>query len=172
MGKDIDILWNYLYKGELQLLKEALDNLEVNINDTDRVGSNILHRYALEVNNLNFNIEEVVNLFIEHGIDINAKRKLAGDELTALHIAVVRMSYELCKVLLNKGAQIDEREKHGNTPLWLAAMNYRGREEMGRIIKLLFEHGANPNIENETGNSPLDVAKKLKGSDLIQFFVK
>ena len=55
-------------------------------------------------------------------------------------------------MLLEAGANINERNERGNTPLHWAAMN----NPNPAIIIALLEAGANPNTPNKSGETPWD----------------
>ena len=69
--------------------------------------------------------------------------------------------------LLQRGANPNLLNWHGNGPLWVAVMNASGDS---RIIKLLLAAGANPDAKNAHGRSPRDMAVTIKGG-LEEFFV-
>uniref|UniRef100_A0ABD2XJS5 Uncharacterized protein n=1 Tax=Trichogramma kaykai TaxID=54128 RepID=A0ABD2XJS5_9HYME len=76
-------------------------------------------------------------------------------EKTALHLDLPIGDW--CKLLWigsgNKvAANLDARDKWGNTPLHLACFG-----ENAKMIKLLMENGADPNSANEEGKTPLHV---------------
>ena len=61
---------------------------------------------------------------------------------TPLHIACVYGNFELARLLIEAGAEIESKTKYGYTALHLAA-------QYGHklIIELLLERGANPNAQ-------------------------
>lgn len=68
---------------------------------------------------------------------------------TALHYAARGGHYDICKKLLDMGANPDVQTRCGKTtPLHRAAM-----QNHYNIIKLLTDHGANLNIEDADGNT-------------------
>ena len=56
-------------------------------------------------------------------------------------VAVATGNIEVAKLLLEKGAAVEAKNRMGQTLLWIAAWN--GRVE---AVRLLLEKGANPNI--------------------------
>jgi uncharacterized protein len=68
-------------------------------------------------------------------------------------------NFEMTKLLIDKGADVNIIDKHGNSPIWTAIMNYNGGENLN-LIKLLFEKGANLDQKNIYGRS----AREISGS--------
>ncbi|MCP4602721.1 MAG: hypothetical protein GY847_19765 [Proteobacteria bacterium] len=80
------------------------------------------------------------NLLIERGADVCAENK---DKKTALHVAVqYGPQKEIIKRLLAAGVDVNAADKYNETPL-----HYALREDVAEIVKLLLEHGANPNTK-------------------------
>ena len=72
---------------------------------------------------------------------------------TPLHLAAeLYVSYdaELARILLEKGANPNIKDKLGRTPLHVAVIS-RAYE----VVKLLLEHGADVNCKDESGKTPL-----------------
>lgn len=126
--------------------------------DLDRAGRQPLHYAALE----NRIAETVERLAL--GDDPNL-----GDRqgFTALHFAAQGGSAEAARVLLDNGAEVDKVNFFGNTPLWVAVANSKGRGEM---IALLREHGADPCKANKSGNTPLGFARLIANYDIAKYF--
>lgn len=100
-------------------------------------------------------IEFVDNILKDNNIDLN-KQDFQG--LTALHIAVENDCTEIVFLLLkDRRISIDIQDNWGNTPLWRAVHN---NPENRDIIDALVSKGANLNIENNYGVSPLQIMKE------------
>lgn len=89
------------------------------------------------------------------------------DRWTPLHFAAQEYAPDVCAALLAAGAPVDAHEVHGNTPLWTAVFNSRGR---GEVITLLRAHGADPHCANRSGVSPVSLARTIVNYDVRQFF--
>ena len=61
---------------------------------------------------------------------------------------------EILAKFLKYGARVDKANKHGKTPLHIAA-RYRSSYD---CLQLLIDNGANPNAQDEDGNTPLMIA--------------
>lgn len=124
----------------------------------DRGGRCPLHYAALE------NDVQKVDALLAAGADPNA-RDLEG--FTALHFAAQQWSVEAAQILLDRGADVDPVNKYGNSPLWTAVFNSKGR---GELIELLRRKGANPLKANKAGKTPRDLARLIGNTDAAQFF--
>ena len=82
---------------------------------------------------------------------------------TLLYIASKSGFYDTCKMLLQKGATVDEVQRDGSTPLYGAA--YFGHAQ---VVRLLLQHGARPNLLSNWGNAPLDESATSEIGSLIQ----
>ncbi len=88
-------------------------------------------------------------------LDINA-----GDDdgKTPLHQAIDLGAEDLALSLVEAGADVDVRDRWGNTPLWRAVYHAPGTET---LIDALLEQGADPSAANNHGVSPIDLAHKM-----------
>lgn len=83
--------------------------------------------------------------------------------MTLLHFAILSNSTGVVRELLQAGADV-EADSAAGTPLYAALMfgvnelNPSKRESKGEIVDLLLTAGANVNVLNEWGDSPLNVA--------------
>jgi ankyrin repeat protein len=108
---------------------------------------------------------EVANELLDSGVQVDAQDQLGN---SALHYAAQGDHLEMARLLIDKGgANVDVVEIHGNTPLWRAVFNFRGR---GELILALLKAGADQNRKNKHGKSPLDLADTIANYDIRQFF--
>ena len=106
---------------------------------------------------------EFVDLLIQSGADVNSQD---NDGCSALHFAAQEFRIATAKLLLGHGAHVNACDRHGNTPLWRAVFNSRGR---GDIISLLLLYGADRRIKNESGKTPVDLANTIGNYNIKQF---
>ena len=105
-----------------------------------------------------------VRMLLSDGTDPNVADRLG---FTALHLAAQQGSGSAAEALIAAGAQVDVVNSYGNTPLFTAVFNSRGR---GGFIKLLRHHGADPWHPNDTGQTPIGLARLIANYDVVQFF--
>lgn len=86
---------------------------------------------------------------------------------TPLHCATQLNSAECVSLLLAHGATLDLRDRFGNTALWRAVMASKGE---GAVIAILLEAGANRDLANDSGVSPVALAARIGNYDIARFF--
>lgn len=101
------------------------------------------------------------------------ERLAAGDDIahadaqgfTALHFAAQQSHTDAVAALLAAGAPVDATDQLGNTPLWRAVFNDRGRTG---VIGLLLAARADPDIANASGVSPRALAERMGASAALE----
>ena len=164
-----------------------LISLGANVNAKDVVGWTPLDVAALEGhfktaqilirNSANVNVESsksgfplqsatikgshnVAELLIKSGADVNA---VDINGFTALHTAARYNAFRVADLLLSKGANTEvQGGDDGFTPLHRAA--FYGS---AGVADLLIGRGANKDAKSYSGETPLDVAKRLQKRDVI-----
>jgi uncharacterized protein len=87
----------------------------------------------------------------------------SGGGLTALAFATRRNDLESIRVLLARGADVNQTTHYGWTPLLIATQN-----RYYQLGSFLLDHGADPNIANNGGWTPLYLAvdnRNIEGGD-------
>jgi len=74
----------------------------------------------------------------------------------AAHCCVAKGSKELLQMVLEAKADLNQKDRYGQTPLMLAAK--KGSTELG---KMMLEAGADPTVEDPMGRSAADLVKVL-----------
>ncbi|MBN8616225.1 MAG: ankyrin repeat domain-containing protein [Deltaproteobacteria bacterium] len=87
----------------------------------------------------------VVSDLLAHGARLDAEKGTHGP----LHMAVDRANAEIALALIERGAPLDAKDPHGNTPLFTACM----RRGMERPIEAMIARGADPHEVLRHGNS-------------------
>lgn len=115
---------------------------------------------------------ELVKHYLEKGIDANSKLTKGltkGDSW--LITAIGYKNRNLIELLLNYGARVNDRTGAFNfSPLHQATIGIRGRA-CRDICELLIAHGADVNIKDKLGDTPLHLAAKLKHNDIVEFLL-
>ncbi|KAG2436634.1 hypothetical protein HYH02_011568, partial [Chlamydomonas schloesseri] len=120
-----------------------------------------------------FNRHAILDRLLNAGADVNAADV---DGATPLHLAVRQgapVEPELVKTLLRHAADLEARDKAGNTPLahlpcaqdWLHWAAYEGREPLLRC--LLAKPGVRPDVYSEEGLTPLHLAAHVNSVPLV-----
>ena len=101
-----------------------------------------------------------LKLLIDHHCDLNY---LSHRGETALILSVIRGKIEITRLLLNNGADPDIKTHNGNTALLIAKTE--------ETIKALVMGGANPNVQDKKGLTPLINAIKSSNDNLVEFLL-
>jgi WD40 repeat protein len=140
----------------VQLLQAMLEH-HANVNATAHRGETALW-WAVR-----FNHPNMVGILLAKEADVNAKR---GNGETPLMSSVkFRVSLEIVRLLLNHGAKVNAQNDAGWTAL-IYAVQEQPNNETGAIRELL-SHGADPNMADRDGRTPLSIAQTMHRSDLI-----
>jgi uncharacterized protein len=108
--------------------------------------------------------DELVTLLLQSKANPDVQDK---NGFSALHFAAQDFRALAAKALLHAGAQVDLKDRFGNTALWRSVFNSRGR---GEIIEMLLKNGADRLVKNNSDVSPIDLAQTIANYDVKQFF--
>jgi len=90
---------------------------------------------------------------------------------TALHLAVIEQQYEAFSYLIEKGADVNAQNTHGNSVLSVAIFNYKKNPSLyNKMIEILLKHNANPHLTNQYNVSAHSLAHSIGNADVKKFF--
>ena len=89
-----------------------------------------------------------------------------NEGFTPLHFAAQEYAVEAARSLLEYGASVDAENRYGNTALYIAVFNSRGR---GDMIHLLRSFGADIRHANQAGVTPAELADSIGNYDVKRF---
>ena len=90
---------------------------------------------------------------------------------TALHLAVMEQQYEAFSYLIEKGADVNAQNTHGNSVLSVAIFNYKKNPSLyNKMIEILLKHNANPHLTNQYNVSAHSLAHRIANADVKKFF--
>ena len=146
--------------GRTDRVRELLDADPTFVGAWSPDGFQALHLAAF------FGHAEVTGLLLERGADPATLSRHEFVKVTPLHSAVAAEGAEdlrTVEVLLEAGAPVDARAEGGSTPLHSAAYNGNAA-----IMKALFDDGADPNVANDDGKTPLDLAREQRHHHMLE----
>jgi hypothetical protein len=106
-----------------------------------------------------------------HFLDGIGRYIYQGD--TALHIAAAACRPEIVRLLIDRGSDVQAKNRHGDEPLHAAAVGHPGSSywnppAQAAAIAALIAAGANPNAVNKRGVSPLHVAVRTRSAAAVR----
>ena len=132
---------------------ELVDTLEIIIKTLLKHGADrglLVQRAMISVNCL-----KNVEMLLKIGVDVNATQ--IGEKNTPLHYAVANI--DIVHLLIRFGADVNAKGFYSRTPLHYA-FNFRVNDF--KILKVLMQNGANPNLKDEDGESTTEKTLKYK----------
>lgn len=118
----------------------------------DKSGNNLAY-YLLKTRGNPQDFDGKVKALTDAGFDF---KKLQADNSTVWHLAIDKNDLELLKKIQNFGADINAKDKQGNTVLHYAAMKSNNTE----ILKYLITNGADSKSTTEFGETAHDLAQE------------
>ena len=118
---------------------------------------------------------EVVRLLLARGADVNTVSSAKAPSVkngpiglasfTALTVAAAYGGPETIQALLDHNANVNAQDVRGMTPLMLAISTDRADP---RVIRLLLDKGADPNLKSRDGETAMDWAKKFHNAQVME----
>jgi cytohesin len=154
----------------IELVKQYLDrgvNVNSKLDKGDRKGDSFLNAAI----GYKYKSIELVKLLLNHGVLVN--EKTGNFQFSPLHkVAIVghKATYQSCRdigeLLIAHGADVNIKDKHGNTPLhWSARLGHQD------IVELLVESGAEVNALNQSNSSALFDATECHHSNIVEYLL-
>jgi ankyrin repeat protein len=103
---------------------------------------------------------EVLRILLEAGTDPN----IHGEHVPALHVAAANDNLEAAVILVEHGAKIDTRDAVNND----TALMYGVRDGKAKVAEYLLIKGANPNLTDRQGFTPLHIAASRNDIHLVR----
>jgi cytohesin len=127
----------------------------LDLDATDESGDSLLH-WAVRRHNA-----ELVNLFIEHGADINVTD---GQSRTPLDVALLIRNKDIIDLLESRGAQKTHKEKPVISP-------GISQEELLLYVRNVVSEGGDINAPHKLGAPPLYIASMFGYKDAVNFLL-
>ncbi|KAH8803029.1 ankyrin repeat-containing domain protein [Xylogone sp. PMI_703] len=140
--------------GTIKLLLAGNPNI---INVQDNYGETALHYAVKNRVRCGTKLSDIPEFLCENGADVSLKNKKGETPLHCLGFCVFEnepVDSTLISLFLAHGANVNDADMDGNTPLHLAAINL----QQVKTVEFLLSQGANPNGKNSKGNIPLHEA--------------
>lgn len=118
-----------------------------NINSKDLNGFTALHR-AIQIRGVNNNpIDdlELVRFLIQYGANVNIRSHFRG--VRPLNVAVENGKYDIARLLVEKGANVNSQNESMYTPMHYAISYGRNASTTLNFARFLLDRGANPNTK-------------------------
>lgn len=148
----VDNLRSNIRLNELDVARQTLK--EFGIDATDGEGRTALINSVIE------NKVDFIQWLLERGANINHQDRIG---YSVLHFVAQNQMTALAKYFLEKGADPNLQDIHGNTPLWTAVFNSKDTKD---IVRLLLQSKANPDIQNKYGKSPRIMYQTFYNEDI------
>ena len=144
-----------LYK--IDTLKRTIQDQFISLNNMGALNINEMLLQSVK----NKDLEAVKSCLIwqnrDNGIEfVNAKNEFGE---TALFNAVINEDAEMTKLLINNGADVNVKNKSGNTPLMIIATQYTTSQNKINIANMLVENGADIYLKDNSGKAVFDMVK-------------
>lgn len=155
----IQKVFQYVRLSDLENLRKEVDKDNVNefINEYQE---NLLHE---AISSKSF---EALHYLLECNINVNHPDK---DGKTPLHFSTAHNDYDATELLLKSPSiEVNEKDVHGNNPMWVSTFNARGYYD---IVILLKDSGGDPNSKNNSNRSALDFAIQIEDDELKQILL-
>jgi ankyrin repeat protein len=143
--------------GNADKIKEIVTTDPGQVNSFSHDGWTALHLASF------FGHPEAADLLVKNNAFINPRTKNSMNNLP-IHAAAASRKIEIVEMLLNQGADVNEKQQGGFTPLHEAAIT--GNLEM---VQLCLKHSVDKNIKNDKGETALTLASSKEHHHVVEF---
>jgi ankyrin repeat protein len=154
MNINSDNLFLFIQNKENEQVMEYLSGGRIDIKD--EYGRTPLINAAF------YNNVELIDWLVRSGAHINAADNIG---FTALHFAAQEANTESLKLLIEHGADLNRKDIYGNTPAWVAVMNWKAGKNFDNL-KALVNSGADLSLKNNAGRSAAEIIPAKIMSDI------
>ena len=140
------------YHGKVEIAQVLLDG-GASVNSMGVHGQTPLHVVANGYYKNDDSNVLIAQLLLERGADVNMPDDAKE---TPLHLASNSMRLKMVQVLLNACANARARNAQDQSPFDVISRQYRFRDDVRRIARLLLEHGADVDAQDKNFASPSD----------------
>ncbi|ACE05975.1 hypothetical protein Aasi_0574 [Candidatus Amoebophilus asiaticus 5a2] len=107
----------------------------------------------------------MVKLLVQNGADLEAKSSTYYNTSTPLSLAIVNGYSEVVDFLIEQGATLTEKMKclidiQRSNNIYPTLLHFAAENNDTRLAYLLINNGANVNVKDRNGNTPIDLADK------------
>ncbi len=155
-------------KSDEQLLCQFFDKISLQLKENDQYGKTLLH-HAVSTNNF-----RIVKILIDKKFVRNIIPR-DNDERTPLHYAVSNGNLDIVELLANKFGGIKYVDKNRKAALHEAVYlckSEKGKKNSLNIVKILIKYGANVNVKDNSGWTPLHIAAWYSDLDIVKYLVE
>ena len=114
-------------------------------------------------------VEDIAQLLIDAGADIKAYPENGLDFRPFLHHACLYFSAKLVRMLLEAGAEVCESDSENNER---QAIHYAALANNHTAVYYLLKYGAETDVQDEEGNTPLHLAAKYGKLKAVRILLK
>lgn len=149
-------VFDFLVEEDAEYVEYWLQDHPDQVDMKDDTGWGLLHLACCR------GLFSMVKLIVEHGADIEL---LDPDGWTPLHhLAEFNQNQEILSYLIEKGVDLDAKDKYGST-----ALHYAVRNHAFEMVRQLVECGANLDAEDDSNRSVLDEAEYASAFKIVTY---
>jgi hypothetical protein len=157
---DRTLLHEVAGQGNLRIVA-VLVHLGADPNASDRFGQTPLYWVSNTYPYNSIAGAAVVSTLVQAGANVNAREKVKG--CSALHMAARRGNVLVAQALLEGGADIEARDKYGDTPLHRAV-----KCGQAKMVAFLLSAGADGQVKGKGGQTPQQMARGERIRQVLQ----